>query len=323
MFRTEVMETKTHLSLNNVCYQAKSIYNRAMFLYKQHYKQTKKSLTYQQLDRKLKQEQCYRVLPAQTAQQTLRLLKRNWKSFYQAQKEFKAHPKRFLGPPNPPKYKPKNGQQVAIFTNQQEKIRNNELVFPKKVPFSLQTRLPALTELREVRIIPRAIGYSIEVVYSKLVPVGADKHTNIGAIDLGIHNLLTYVDNMGNRPIVVKDEGKGIKSVIRKYLKETKKLQKKYAQQQKLTLKKNNRFVYGKTFRKLQEYKRKSVREWVHQMSRKFVNHWIKTGITQVYVGYNSTWKQQLRLRKKTTQMFVILPFDKFIHALKYKAEEH
>ena len=322
VFRTEVMEAKAHPALRQLCYQAKNLYNRAMFVYKQHYKQIKKCLSYQQLDRKLKKENCYIELPAQTAQQTLRLMKRNWKSFYQAQKEFKINPQAFLGPPKPPKYKPKNGQQVAIFTNQQVKIRENKLILPKKVLFSLQTRLTKQTNLRELRIIPRAVGYTVEVVYSKLVPATADNRTQIGAIDLGIHNLLTYVDNIGNRPIVVKDEGKGIKSVIRKYLKEVKKLQHIYAQQQQLSLKQKNKMVYGKKFHRLREMKRRKVREWIHQMSRAFVNLWVQKNIQQVYIGYNPAWKQHLRLRKKTTQMFVILPFDQFIHALTYKAEE-
>lgn len=118
VWRTEVMETKAHPVLDQICYQTKNLYNRAMFLYKQHYTQTKKSLTYQQLDKLLKCEDRYRFLPAQTAQQTLRILKRNWKSFYQARREFSINPKAFLGKPQPPKYRPKNGKQLTIFTNQ-------------------------------------------------------------------------------------------------------------------------------------------------------------------------------------------------------------
>jgi len=44
--------------------------------------------------------------------------------------------------------------------------------------------------------------------------------------------------------------------------------------------------------------------------------------IRDSYIGYNPLWKQQLRLRKKTSQLFVILPFNKLISLLKYKAEE-
>ena len=322
VWRTEVIEAKVHLALTQLCHQTKNLYNRAMFVFKQHYTQSKKWLSYQQLDRKLKQEECYRVLPAHTAQHTLKLLTRNWKSFGQAMKEYQVNPQAFLGRPRPPKYKPKDGQQLAIFTNQQARIDSNQLLQLQKTQFAVKTRLNKTIKLKEVRIIPRGVGYTIEIVYSKLVPDVEVQRANIGAIDLGIHNLLTYVDNIQSRPIVVKDEGNGIKSIIRYYLKEVKKLQKKYAHQQKLAVKQKNNLVYGTTFHHLRELKRRKVRNWIHQMSRKFVDLWIRTGIQQVYIGYNPKWKQQVRLRKKTTQMFVILPFDQFIHALKYKAEE-
>ncbi len=323
VWRTELMETNPHPALDLLCYQTKNFYNRAMFLFKQHYTQTKKWLSYQQLDRQLKREECYRILPAHTAQHTLKLLVRNWKSFGRAKKEYSSNPQAFLGKPRPPKYKPKDGQQIAIFSNQQALVRNNTLLLPKKVPFAIRTRLPDHIRLKEVRVIPRGVGYTIELVYSKLVPEIEVKGKNIGAIDLGTCNLLTYVDNIKGRPIVVKGEGKGIKSAIRLYLKEVKKLQQKYAKQQNKALKQNNQLIYGKKFHQLRETKRRRVRNWIHQMSRRFVDHWVQTGIKRVYIGYNPLWKQQIRLRKKTTQMFVILPFDQFIHALKYKAEEH
>ncbi len=322
VWRTEIMETSTHPALQQLCYQTKNLYNQAMFLFNQHYSQTKKYLSYQQLDRKLKHEQCYRVLPAHTAQHTLILLSRNWKSYTKATKAFHQNPKAFYGPPNQPRYKKKNGQQVAIFSNQQAKIKNNRVQLPQKVLFSIKTRLPDHAKLREVRIIPQPFNYKVEIVYTKLVPDMDMKGKKVGAIDLGTVNLLTYVDNLGNSPIVVKDEGKGVKSICHYYLKEVKKLQQKYAKQQRQQLKLKNKLVYGKKFHKLRETKRRKLNNWVHQITKRFVDHWEQTGITRVYIGYNPGWKQQLRLRKKTTQMFVLIPFDNLIHHLKYKGEE-
>ena len=42
-----------------------------------------------------------------------------------------------------------------------------------------------------------------------------------------------------------------------------------------------------------------------------------------VYIGYNPKWKQQVRLRRKTTQLFVIIPFHYLLSLLIYKAEEY
>jgi len=74
-----------------------------------------------------------------------------------------------------------------------------------------------------------------------------------GAIDLGMVNLATFVDNLGGQPIVVKDAGKGIKSITQYYLKKQKQLQIQYAQQQKQQLKGTNRLKYGHAYYKLKE----------------------------------------------------------------------
>ena len=47
------------------------------------------------------------------------------------------------------------------------KLKDSVLFFPKKVRFELKTRLPNKTEIREVRIIPKGIGYLVEIVYKK------------------------------------------------------------------------------------------------------------------------------------------------------------
>ncbi|MBA7523957.1 hypothetical protein ES705_16094 [subsurface metagenome] len=106
-------------------------------------------------------------------------------------------------------------------------------MLPKKVKFTIKTRLTAQDNLREVRVIPQGIGYTFELVYHKHLPKAKrKKKSRKGSIDLGSINLVTFVDNIESRPIVIKDEGKGIKSINQFYMKEVKKLQKQYASQQ-------------------------------------------------------------------------------------------
>ncbi|MHA1418299.1 MAG: RNA-guided endonuclease InsQ/TnpB family protein [Candidatus Heimdallarchaeaceae archaeon] len=320
--RAEVMETRTHPALRFLCHQAKNLYNRALYLYKQE-KGKGKHLNYYQLDKILKHEQCYSFLPAHTAQHTLKLLLRDWKAFYQARKEFAKHPTKFLGPPKPPKYKKPKGEMVAIITNQQTRIREGYLLLPKKVGWKIRTRLTSIDKVKEVRIVPRGVGYTVEIVYHKHLPKKVQKKIRRkGALDLGLTNLVTFVDNIGSRPIVVKDEGKGIKSITQYYLKRVKKLQEQYAQQQYQQLKKQNRLVYGSTYYRLKETWRRKMKECFHQLSRFLVNLWKERELHTIYVGYNPLWKQQVRLRRKTTQMFVMVPFHHLIKLLEYKAAE-
>ena len=237
VLRVECIEVNYHPALSTLCHQVKNLYNRANFLIKSSLNKEKKILFYNDLNKLLKHEECYRMLPAHTAQHTLKLLTRNWKGFFQALKEWKSNPEQFFAMPKPPNYKPKNGEVVAIFTNQQARIVNEWLVLPKKVGYNYQTRLTSITKLREVRVIPRRVGYTLELVYQKTLPKVRKRMIRKGAVDLGMVNLATFVDNLGNQPIVIKDAGKGIKSITQFYLKKQKQLQIQYAQQQRQLLK--------------------------------------------------------------------------------------
>jgi len=290
---------------------------------KRRIKKSGKLLFYNDLDRLLKGEQCYKVLPVHTAQHTLKLISRNWKAYFLALREWKKHPNKFLSCPRSPYYKKPTGETLAIFSNQQAKIVNGWLVLPKKVIFTLKTRLTALDDLREVRIIPRGVGYTVELVYHKQLPKPTKKKKKRkGSIYLGLTNLVTFVDNIGSQPIVIKDKGKGVKSLTQYYLKEVKRLQQQYAEQQRKQLGKRNRLQYGKSFLLLRQHWRWKMKDWLHKVSKFLVDLWEKRGLHTIFIGYNPLWKQLLRLRKKTTQLFVIVPFDKLINLLTYKAEE-
>ncbi|MCE7746863.1 MAG: IS200/IS605 family element transposase accessory protein TnpB [Candidatus Heimdallarchaeota archaeon] len=323
VLRTELIEVKTNINLSRLCHLTKNLYNRANFLIKEEKKKKGNVLVYYELDKSLKGEECYKLLPAHTAQHTLKLLSRDWEAYFQAMKDWKKNPKKFLSKPCSPHFKRSKAEKIAIISNQQAKIVNGWLLLPKKVNFTIKTRLTASNDLREVRIIPRGVGYTIELVYFKILPKQRKKFpSRKGAIDLGLTNLVTFVDNIGNRPIVIKDEGKGIKSITQYYLKEVKRIQQQYAEQQRKQIKKKNKLIYGEKFLRLRQLWRWKTKDWLHKTSKFLVELWEQRRLHTIYIGYNPLWKQQMRLRKKTTQLFVIIPFNKLITLLKYKAEE-
>ena len=174
-----------------------------------------------------------------------------------------------------------------------------------------------------MRFVPRGIGYSIEIVYHKQIHKTQNRDSRRkGALDLGLSNLVTFVDNIGSRPIIIKDEGKGVKSITQYYLKKVRILQEQYAQQQRKKLKQNNKLDYGSAFYCTREKWRRKMKDAFHKLSRFLVNLWVEKKLSTIVIGYNPTWKQQLRLRRKTTQLFVIIPFLRLINLLKYKAAE-
>ncbi len=322
VLRVECIEVSYHPVLSKLCHQVKNLYNRANFLVKTSLKKDNKLLFYYDLNTLLNHEECYKSLPAHTAQHTLKLLCRNWKGYFTAKKEWIQNPEMFFAMPQSPGYKAKDGEVVAIFSNQQARIVNGWLVLPRKVGFYCKTRLSPLAKLREVRIVPRRVGYTIELVYQKTLPKLRKRTKRKGAIDLGMVNLVTFVDNLGSQPIVIKDTGKGIKSITQHHLKKQTQLREQYVQQQRKQLKAKNKLEYGPAYYKLREKWRKKMKDEIHKLTRYLVDLWVERELHEVIIGYNQKWKQGVHFWKKITQMFVAIPDMQIINILRYKAAE-
>jgi len=99
----------------------------------------------------------------------LKILDRNWTSFFRAIKAWNKDKSKFKARLRPPRNKSKKGEFLLVFTNQQVKLKDRILQFPKKVRLEIETRLPDTTDIREVRIIPKGIGYVLEIVYNKKI----------------------------------------------------------------------------------------------------------------------------------------------------------
>ena len=102
---SQIFEELTRLS--------KNLYNYANYLIRQYFFETGKMLNEYELTTKLAKEKQidYILMPsAQSAQQTIKLLFKNWKSFFKANQAYKQNPTNFLGRPKMPRYKEKDGQ---------------------------------------------------------------------------------------------------------------------------------------------------------------------------------------------------------------------
>ena len=93
------------------CHCSKNLYNHGNYLIRKTFIKGGKWLRYGEVYKLLKDDvdyPDYRVMPtAQTAQQTLRILDKNWVSFFSSIKDWKVHPEKYKGRPKLPKYKPK------------------------------------------------------------------------------------------------------------------------------------------------------------------------------------------------------------------------
>lgn len=90
-----------------------NLYNHGNYLIRQKFIEEGNWLRYTEVNRLLRADTeypDYREMPTvQSAQQTLRLLDRNWTSFFAAIKDWKSRPEKYKGRPRLPKYKSKDG----------------------------------------------------------------------------------------------------------------------------------------------------------------------------------------------------------------------
>ena len=296
--------------LSKLCHLAKNLYNLANWYVRQDFFKLNNFLNYYDLDYILKDKLAYRKLPSQTSQQILKLVNRNWRSYFRALEEFRANPKKFKNKPRIPRYKKKNGESIVIFTNQQCRIKEGYLRFPKKVNLKLmKTRIKE--KLKEVRIIPLGIKYKIEIIYEKEEQdLGLNKN-NVLSIDLGLNNLITAVNNIGLDPIIIK--GKVIKSINQYY-------NKQLSHYRSIENKKSN-FQDTKRIQKLHLKRNNKINTIFHRISRLLIDYCIENNLGTIIIGYNDGWKQNINIGKKNNQKFVQIPFLRLINQVKYKSE--
>ncbi len=306
---TETIQVKRSDILSSLCHFAKNLYNLANWYYRQDFFALNNCLNYYDLDFILKDKNAYRMLPSQTSQQVLKLVVRNWMSYFNALREFNENPSKFWAKPNMPGYKRKNGEFIVIFTNQQCKIKNGWLWFPRSTKLNpIKTRLS--TKIREAIIVPLGVCYKIEIVYEKEENNLRLNKDNVLSIDLGLSNLTTAVNNQGLKPFVVK--GRVVKSINQYY-------NKQLARYRSVENRKGN-FCDTKRIQKLNLTRNNKIHDIFHKLSRLIVNYTKKYDIGKIIIGYNERWKQYANLDRKNNQNFVQVPFSDLVQKIFYKA---
>ncbi len=307
MQRVERHIVKNDKAIDNLCFLSKNLYNLANYYIRQEFVENDNWLRYYMLDKTLQKTDAYRALPAASSQQILTLLDKNWLSFFRSIKDWKKNPSKYKGRPKLPKYKDKEkGRSIIVFTNQQIKLKDGYIRFPKKV--NLKPIKTMVNDVRQVRIVPQANCHIIEVVYNKEIKHHDLVSETFLSIDLGVNNLATCANNIGLSPFVIN--GRIIKSMNQFYHKK------------KAILQAYIGIGISKRIRHLTFRRNNKIEDYLHKTSRFIVNYCIINRISVIVIGKNKNWKQSVNLGKANNQSFVGIPFDKLIKQIQYKAEE-
>lgn len=103
-----------------------------------------------------------------------------------------------------PSFSRRGARHQVIFTNQQVKLVENKVTFPKCLKqLSLKLRAKHVTKLCQVRCLPQLDSFKIEVVYEIDDPIELSRE-NVAAIDIGLDNFVTLVFSKPAAPCIFK-----------------------------------------------------------------------------------------------------------------------
>jgi putative transposase len=309
--------------LDILCSISKKLYNQANWYIRQDFFHLENWLHYQDLNFILKDTNYYKLLKAQTSQQILRTLDKNWMSFFASIKEWKINRYKFKGRPRPPKYKQED-YNFLVFTNQNSKIKNNLItltmsqlfkeIYPEfKEPIEIvipDYKNKEFQTYQQIRILPKKKFYEIEIVYEEPIKESQLESNSYFSIDFGVNNLITGVENRNSRPIIIS--GKILKSINRQWNKQKARL---YSIKDKQQLKWTTQLDEITT-------KRNSImKDYLHKTSQFIIGYCLYRRIGNVCFGDLKDIKHNIRLGRRNNQNFVNIPIRTLKQMITYKAE--
>ena len=304
---------KYYKILDEYCFKSKNLYNFANYYIRKTFIDTGEWLKYNKLDKMLKQKDMdfdYRNMPtAQSSQQCLKLLDKNWKSFFKSIKDWVKHKDKYSGRPKLPKYLKKNGRNILILTNQNCKLKNNIINFPKTFNgFTLKTKA---NNIQQVRMLPRNKQIVIEVVYKINIKDKIKDNNKYVSIDIGLDNLATLTNNCNIQPVIIN--GRKMKSINKYYNKELSHYRE--------IAKRVNNLDYTNRMNRLTIKRNNMISDLIHKASKSIIEYTLSCGANTIIIGNNKDWKRNSSMSKKVNQSFVGIPHQDLIDKITYKAK--
>lgn len=304
---------KRYKELMELCHLSKNLYNVVLYTIRQHWLKTKdddtvqkKFLNYYDVWKLLyKDNSDYKALNAHSSQLVIKQVEANFSGYFSLCKLKKQG--KYQKKVRPPKYLPKDGYNVISFNQFKKKeLKNDYVSLPKtKLKFKVKH-----TNLHFINVVPKNDYVQVNFIYKVEEPKEKVDNKKYMAIDLGIDNLATCTSSTGQTFII---DGKKVKHINHFY-------NKKYSEAKSQLKKLHNKEKSHRT-RQLTLKRNNKITDYFHKASRYIINQAVSKDIRTIIVGHNGGWKQEVSLGKVNNQNFVQIPFETFIHMLKYKGK--
>ena len=318
-----ITEKKSYFnSLVDLCVKSTNLYNYATFCQRQHYfrlnnqnytkdiflESESNYLSYYEINRKFKTENQfdYRELPANIAQEVLKNMDQNWKSFF---KLFRLKSEgKYKEQVNIPGYKKKQSRSLVILNVSTLSKTKSSFKLPKTdVTINGIRHLDRATQ---IRIVPKNGYIVLEVIYNKDENEMKEDNKRYLSIDLGQNNLCACSSNVMKSFLI---NGRPVKSINQYY--------NKILSLEKSRIKKENNVDYSNELRRFTMKRNNKIDWYFHNISKYIVDICKENDINVIVIGHNKQWKDEINLGKKTNQNFVFIPFSRLVNMIQYKAK--
>ncbi|MCC3450132.1 MAG: transposase [Microcoleus sp. PH2017_39_LGB_O_B] len=295
--------------IDELAFKSKNLYNAANYVIRQNFIYGWGYVSYNEMNRLMKSHKAYKALPAKVSQQILMVLDKNWKSFFEAVKAYKADSSKFTGRPKLPNYKDKTkGRNLLVYTIQaiSSKQLKKGIVKLSGTELLIKTKVDP-DRICQVRLVPKCDSYVIEVIYDEPESTAKDNDFAAG-VDLGLNNLVALTSNQpGFIPLLIN--GRTLKSINQFYNKRSSRLQSQLKGRRKTSPR----------IQRLTRCRNQKVDNYLHHTSRTIVDILVAQRIGTLVIGKNAQWKTDINLGKQTNQNFVSIPHARLIEMLEYK----
>ncbi|MFW6026301.1 MAG: RNA-guided endonuclease InsQ/TnpB family protein [Candidatus Woesearchaeota archaeon] len=273
----------------------------------------------------------YKNLPSQTAQETLKVLDKSWKSFYRLIEQYKNG--QLENKPNPPYYKAKNSKYNVRFLNNGFKKVDGK--FRLSLPKQLKTYLEEKHLIEDKYLyleIPKFLNFnSVKIKMIEFKPLKDNTYKvsvivetpdieckkdngKYLSIDPGVNNFMTCYDNNKKKSFIIS--GRQYLSVSRYFDKTIKHYQSIVNAQQNRD---EERPASTKRIKLLYRKRQRQLNHILHSASKKIVDYCIVNDISKVFIGNIKNIRENTNHGKVNNQKLHRLPYNKLYQQLEYK----
>lgn len=253
-------------------------------------------------------------LSSQTSQQITSKVAQTFKSFIKTRIDYFKNPEKYEARPELPRYKKKNSLSNFYFTNQDTKIKNSVLKFPKTkltLPFTYEVT----GKYTRMEVIRRYNEFELHIKFEQSEkPKFKETHV-VAAIDPGVNNLIAIATNKG-QSLLVKDKiVKSINQFANKEIARIASAQTKTGGFEHVVMSNQLQKVYQKRHRRIEHL--------FYILANHVLNFCLENNVSKLVLGKNKGWKQSYDKGKENNQNFIQIPYTSLYQKIKDKLTKH